>query len=204
MTKATVYVIDDDIDVRQSLKSVLERDGFRVKTFDTAKRFLDDAFPVTSGCLLLDLHMPGMSGLELQKQLARQTPDLPILFLSRHGSVPEVVEALKFGAVDFLEKPLNHRILVSRIRKVIDQLTYKSQMHEKLLEIRTKVDTLSSRERQVVDFILEGLSSKQIALKFCLSEKTIANHRLHIMRKMNAVNVAELARMVTMVKTIAR
>lgn len=203
MTKATVYVIDDDIDVRQSLKSVLERDGFRVKTFDTAKRFLDDASPVTSGCLLLDLHMPGMSGLELQKQLARQTPDLPILFLSRHGSVPEVVEALKFGAVDFLEKPLNHRILINRISKIIDQHTHNRRGREKTLEIRAKLETLTSRERQVLDLILEGLSSKQIALKFCLSEKTIANHRFQIMRKMKADNVADLARMVTMVKTIA-
>jgi len=198
MDEPTVYIVDDDEAMRHSLVMVLETAGFNVASFDSAERFLKRANPRMPCCILLDLRMPGMSGLDLQEELAERSVDVPIIFLTGHGSVSAAVRALKGGAVDFLEKPLNHRNLAGRVREAIEAGMRVSEQRREAAVTKSRLETLTAREREILDLIVAGFLNKQIAIELNVAEKTIVNHRASIMQKMGALNAADLARRVSM------
>ena len=189
---STVYIVDDDEAVRDSLRWLLEANGYRVRAFVSAERFLEDYDPVQVGVLICDVRMPGMSGLELQEQLiARQAP-LPIVFITGHGDVPMAVSTMKKGAVDFLEKPFNEsdlREIVARMLEHASQRVSKFQaqrIHEAMLA------RLTAREQQVLERIVAGRLNKQIADDLGISIKTVEAHRANIMEKLEVTTVADL------------
>jgi len=178
-----VFVVDDDAAVRDSLRALLEGAGFAVEAFDSAEGFLAAHRPGAPACLVLDVHMPGMSGLELQDELARRGTPLPVLFLTGHGDIPTSVRAVKAGAVDFLTKPADGALLVERVRAM---LTLNTSLHERL-------DDLTERERQVMRRVAAGASNKEIARTLGISARTVEVHRARVMRKMRARSPVELA-----------
>ena len=197
-SEATVFVVDDDHAVRASLQWLLESRGLPVKAFDAADPFLEalEQMPERPrGCLLLDVRLPGMSGLDLQTQLRRSGVVLPVIMISGHGDVAMAVRAMRAGAVDFLEKPCDERVLLDRIDEAItsqDRAEQIQAMHESLAE---RYQRLTRRERQVMRMVGEGMLNKQIAADLDLSPKTVEVHRANVMMKMHAGSLAELVRM---------
>jgi len=181
--------------VRGLLRTVLQAAGLGVEEFDSARRFLDVYDAAQPGCLLLDVRMPGMTGLELQSELARRNIDIPVVFLSAYGDIPVAVEAMQKGAFDFVDKTTNHQELVERIRKAVE--FDKKQRAEKgrTSAIAERYAQLTSREREVLDLMVASKSNKLIAAELGISLRTVEGHRARIMRKMKAVNVVDLVRM---------
>ena len=191
-----VYIVDDDEAVRDGLGKLMESINLKVETFESAQEFLDSYEKPNPGCLLLDVRMPGMSGVKLQDTLAERNIMLPIIFISGHGDLPMAVEAVKKGAVDFIEKPVGDQVLIDRVQEA---LAKDAQIRERQAEqqvVLDRLELLTNRERQVLDLMREGKPSKTIAFELELSRKTVEVHRAHVMGKMNAESLAELMALV--------
>jgi len=193
---ATVYVVDDDESVRNAKARLLKSVGLRVEVFGSARGFLDHDRGDVPGCLLLDVRMPGLGGLDLQRELADSEDDLPIVFMSAHGDIPMSVRAIKAGAVDFLPKPVNDQELLNAVGKAIDQHILLRRNHSDLSDIRARFESLTPREREVLMLVVEGLMNKQIASRLSIAQPTVKVHRRHVMEKMGADSIANLVRMV--------
>jgi RNA polymerase sigma factor (sigma-70 family) len=191
----TVFLVDDDDALRESMSMLLAQVGLRVRAFQSARAFLDAFTAGDSGCLVLDLRMPDMTGLELQAALLEKGSNLPVLFLSGYADVPTTVRAIKGGAIDFLEKPVERETLIARVRQALeeDRRQRAEQAEERV--IRADCEQLSPREREVMLLATKGLTNKEIARQLGISSRTVENHRAHVMEKMRARNIAELCRM---------
>jgi FixJ family two-component response regulator len=192
----TVYVVDDDDAVRESLRYLIEAIDLRVRTFGSAKEFLDGCGRDAVGCLVLDVRMPGMSGLELQERLSDNGIHLPVIIITAHGDVPMAVRAMKRGAADFIEKPFNDQLLLDRIQKAIQGGFTSRDRQRALCEVRQCMAQLTQREREVLTGVVAGKPNRVIANELDLSEKTIEVHRARLMKKMAADSLAELVRKV--------
>ncbi len=191
----TVFVVDDYAPGRKSISRLLRTAGFAVTAFATAKEFLAQYDPETPGCLVLDLAMPEVSGLELQSILAGKSSLLPIIFLTAHGSVPKSVQAMKRGASDFLTRPVNDEDLLAAVRVAIEKDRALRREQAELSEIRERVARLTPREREVLEYVVAGKLNKQIAGELGTVEQTVKIHRAHVMQKMRVQSVAELVRL---------
>ena len=188
----SVFVVEDDPDVRESLRDLLSSVKIPVKSYASATEFLDDYDPSAPGCLLLDVRMPGMSGLELQDKLCQQKIDIPIVIITGHGDVPMALRAIKNGAVDFIEKPFRSQLLLDRIREAIDKDAIARKARARRSEITVRFARLTPRERQVVDLLVSGCSSKQIAAQLGVTSQAIDAHRARATKKLEVNNLAEL------------
>ena len=193
--EATVYVVDDDPSVRAGLSRLLQSMGLTVKTFASAREFLEQAVSEEPGCLIVDLRMPAMNGLELQEQLMTRNLNLPVIFLTGYGTVPASVRAMKRGAVDFLEKPVDDQVLLDAIYQALekDRENRRNQAEVKFIQDRLK--SLTPREYEVFTLITTGLLNKQVAYELGTAEKTIKVHRARIMEKMHCESLAQLVRL---------
>ncbi len=194
--KATVFVVDDDQAMRNSLKWLIESVGVQVESFASADDFLVQYQPGRHGCLVLDVRMPGMSGLDLQEQLAQQNINIPVVIITGHGDVPMAVRAMKSGAIDFIEKPFNDEVLLDAIRRALAFGEEQRSHQIEHLQIQQRLQHLTPREREVMEMVTEGRSNKEIANNLGVSAKTIEAHRARVMEKMQAGSLAELVRMV--------
>src|SRR6266436_2665993 len=193
--KAAVFVVDDDASVREALRSLLRSAGFGVETFASAQAFLAHPPSDLPGCLVLDVRLPGLSGLDLQQRMAELNIEMPIVFITGHGDVPTSVRAMKAGAVEFLTKPFGERDLLDAIRQAIDRDQAARRQHAELSDLRRRHGSLTPREREVLERVVAGLLNKQIAAELGTSEITIKVHRGQVMQKMQADSLASLVRM---------
>lgn len=190
-----VFVVDDDQAMRNSLKWLIESVGMQVETYASASEFIDSYYPGRAGCLLLDVRMPGMSGLELQAYLSRQEIRIPIVIITGHGDVSMAVRAMKAGAVDFIEKPFNDQALLDSIRNALDFDEQQRSLQAQRAEIAARLAQLTPREHEVMEMVTDGRSNKEIAAELGVSAKTVEAHRARVMDKMQADSLAELVRM---------
>jgi len=193
--ESLVYLVDDEYAVRDSLALLIESAGLTVRSFASALDFLNDYDPLQPGCLLLDVRMPTMSGLELQVELARREIAIPIIFISGHADIPDSAKAFRAGAVDFLEKPISSQTLSTRIREAIDHHVRQQRQTSRKTELARQVEKLSARQREVLDLLVAGERSKQIARQLGIGEKTVAKHRATVLEKMQVDSVVELVRL---------
>lgn len=193
--KPVVFIVDDDPSVRKSLERLLQSVGLAAKSFATASQFLQSGHGQETGCLVLDVRMPEISGLELQEKLAMAGIVLPIIFMSGHGTIPMSVRAMKAGALDFLQKPFDEQDLLDAIYRAIDRCGQKKAEQEELKEIQTRVRSLTPKEHEVFAWVITGMPNKNIADRLAAAEKTIKVHRASIMKKMGAQTVVDLVRM---------
>src|SRR6266699_6779233 len=191
----TVFVVDDYAPGRKSISRLLRTAGFAVTAFASAKEFLTQYNPETPGCLVLDLAMPEVSGLELQSILAGKSSLLPIIFLTAHGDIPKSVQAMKHGASDFLTKPVNDEDVLAAVRVAIEKDRALRREEAELSEIRARLDTLTPREREVLEYVVTGKLNKQVAGDLGITEATVKMHRARVIAKMKVQSVAELARL---------
>lgn len=191
----TVYVIDDDEAIRRFLRGLIRSVSLRVETYATAQEFLDAYQAGSPGCLLLDIRMPEMSGLELQAELKRREIDLPVIILTGHGDVQVAVHAMKAGAVDFIEKPFHNDLLLQEIQKAIANSQRSGVTRVRRQEILQRVDALTTREREVLGMVAAGKTNKGVARQLGISEKTVEIHRAKVMEKMQAKSLAELVKL---------
>jgi len=194
--RATIFVVDDDLAVRDALKLLLRSVGQAVETYGSAQEFLDAYSEDRPGCLVLDIRMPGMSGLELQQKLNEKHSILPIIFITGHGDVPMAVEAMQAGAVDFIQKPFRDQDLIDRINQALEKDTNNRAALGERNGIRKRLETLTPREREVLDLVVHGKANKVIAGDLKLSQRTVEIHRARVMEKMQASSLAHLVRMV--------
>jgi len=197
----TVFVVDDDVPVRRSISRLLHAAGFLVAAFTSAEEFLAQYDPGVWGCLVLDVAMPALDGLELQQVLAKAGSLLPIIFLTGEGDIPKSVQAMKHGASDFLTKPVNDEDLLTAVRTAIEKDRALRRKQAELLEIRARLATLTPREREVLEYVVAGKLNKQIAGDLGTVEQTVKVHRAHVMQKMRVQSVAELVRLVERCRT---
>jgi FixJ family two-component response regulator len=190
-----VFIVDDDISVRESMELLVRDENWQPKTFASAQEFLDHPRKRVPSCLVLDLSLPGLSGLELQKQLTVEHIDMPIIFITGHGDVPQSVQAMKAGALEFLTKPLNTNALVTAIRSAIQRSSLALVENAEMQELHHRFDSLTSRERQVMALVVAGLLNKQVGGELGISEITVKAHRGQVMQKMKANSLADLVRM---------
>jgi RNA polymerase sigma factor (sigma-70 family) len=190
-----VFVVDDDQAMRNSLKWLIESVGMQVETYASASEFIDSYYPGRAGCLLLDVRMPGMSGLELQAYLRRQEIIIPIVIITGHGDVSMAVRAMKAGAVDFIEKPFNDQALLDSIRDALNFDEQQRSLQAQRAEIAARLAQLTPREHEVMEMVTDGRSNKEIAVELGVSAKTVEAHRARVMDKMQAGSLAELVRM---------
>jgi FixJ family two-component response regulator len=192
---AIVFVVDDDASMRQSLKNLVGSVGLRVEAFASAQEFMRSKLIDVPGCLVLDVRLPGLSGLDLQKRIADAGIENPIIFITGHGDIPMTVQAMKAGAVEFLTKPFRDQDLLDAIQQALDRNRTARKQRAEIEELRGRFDSLTPREREVMGFVVAGLLNKQIAGELGTSETTIKVHRHQVMEKMNAGSLAELVRM---------
>jgi FixJ family two-component response regulator len=191
----TVFVVDDDVSVRTSLELLIDSAGWRPATFASAKEFLHHPRPVSASCLVLDVSLPDLNGLELQKRVAPNRIDMPIIFISGYGDVPMTVRAMKAGAVEFLTKPFRDDVLLDAIRSAIERSVTALRECSETQELRSRVASLTPREREVMALVVSGLLNKQVGGQLSISEITVKAHRGQVMRKMKADSLPHLVRM---------
>ena len=197
MSDATsiVFVVDDDISVRESLELLIRCEGLRPKIFASAQEFLEHPRPLVPSCLVLDISLPGLNGLDLQKRVAAERIDMPIIFITGHGDVPKTVQAMKAGAVEFLTKPFNDEVLMTAIRQALERSRLALVHETEMQELRDRYASLTPRERQVMALVVSGLLNKQVGGELGISEITVKAHRGQVMQKMKANSVADLVKM---------
>jgi len=191
-----VFVIDDDASLRESLSSLLRSIGLHVELFDSAAQFLKSKLPDVPSCLVLDVRLPGLSGLDFQAELIKNDVHVPIIFITGHGDIPMSVRAMKAGAIEFLTKPLREQDLLDAVQAGLDRDRARRESDKTVTELRSKYDSLTGREQEVIGYVASGLMNKQIAGEIGISEITVKVHRGNLMRKMGAKSLADLVRMV--------
>lgn len=194
-SNAVVAIVDDDPSVREGLQSLIRSAGLRVETFASAQEFLAHPRAEAPSCLILDLQLPGLSGLDLQKRMAEVELEIPIVFLTGHGNIPASVQAMKAGAVEFLTKPVDEQELLQAIQEAVERDRRTRQQHEEMRELRERYQSLTPREQEIMQQVVSGLLNKQIAAELNITEYTVKIHRGHVMRKMQAESLADLVRM---------
>ncbi len=199
--KQTVFVVEDDPSVRKALALLIQSVGLDVRTYESGFGFLGEYDPSVPGCLILDLRMPKLSGLEVQQELLTRGIDLPIVFITGHGDVKVAVQALKRGAVDFVEKPFSDQLLLDAVQRAIELDCEARARHAGVQDMEVRLSALTPREREITEMVVDGKASKQIARELDISQKTVEVHRSHIMKKVKARCVADLVRMVLAVRT---
>ena len=207
MSEQVIFIVDDDEDIRVSLSRALRTRGYTTEVFSSACAFLDSDALERSGCLILDYGMPEMSGLELQQEIAQRGRRIPIIFITGHGGVPEAVEAMKYGAVDFLEKPFQQDRLIKRIEAAFAMDTQRRQREKSAQAAQDKLETLTGREREIAQFLVANpahSSSKDVARHLDISPRTVDHHRARILEKMNVASVAELVNLAIPAKLFAQ
>jgi FixJ family two-component response regulator len=190
----TVFVVDDDRAMRESLSWLLDSVGLRVRSYATAADFLAEHDPAQPGCLVLDVRMPGMSGLDLQAELARRGVELPTIVITGHAEVSMAVRAVKAGAIDFIEKPFSDQLLLDRVRQALEIDLEAREVRRRREDARRRLATLTAREREVLNLVVAGKANKEIASALGVSPKTVEVHRAHVMSKMYVDSLAELIR----------
>jgi FixJ family two-component response regulator len=195
MPSPIVFVVDDDMSVRESLELLVRHAGWQSETFESAQGFLTRPRPQVPSCLVLDLSLPDISGLDLQKQVSAERPDMPIIFITGCGDVPKSVQAMKAGAVEFLTKPVSQEVLVDAIRQALERSRTALRREAEMQELRKRYELLSPRERQVMALVISGRLNKQIGGELDISVITVKTHRGKVMHKMRADSVAELVKM---------
>jgi FixJ family two-component response regulator len=197
MSTATpiVFVVDDDVSVRESLELLIDNEGWRPEVFASAQEFLDHPRALVPSCLLLDISLPGLNGLDLQKRIALERTDMPIIFITGYGDVPKTVQAMKAGAVEFLTKPFNDEVLLTAIRQALERSRLARTEETALQELRDRYALLTPREREVMTLVVSGLLNKQVGGELGISEITVKAHRGQVMQKMKANSVADLVKM---------
>lgn len=190
-----VFVVDDDPSVRRAIKRLVESVGLRVEAFGSAQEFLRNELPDTPSCLVLDVRLPGISGLDFQRQLAETNIHIPIVFITAHGDIPMTVRAMKAGAIEFLTKPFRDQDLLDAIQLALERDNTRRAQETEVAKLRQRYEWLTPRERQVLPLVVSGLLNKQIAAEIGTSEATVKVHRSQLMRKMGAESLAELVRM---------
>lgn len=198
---STVFIIDDDEAVRDSLSWLMKSAGLRTETFDSANAFLAVCDAPRPGCLILDIRMPGMSGLELQSELSERGVHLPVVIISGHADVPMAVRALKAGAFDFIEKPFNDELLLDLVQRAIEQDARQRESMAEENELRSRIESLTPREKEVLDLVVGGASNKQISGELGVSLKTVEAHRARVMEKLKAESLSHLVRMAVSVSS---
>jgi FixJ family two-component response regulator len=199
-----VYIIDDDVSVREGVGDLLRSVGLDVHTFASGQEFLDAKRTDAPGCIILDVRLPGRSGLELQKLLQTLSIQLPVIFISAHGDVPISVRAMKSGAIEFLTKPLREQELLDAVHAGIERDRARRQEAELITDLRTRYDSLTPREREIMQLVVAGSVNKQIAGQAGLSEVTVKVHRGHVMQKMRAKSLVDLVRMADRLEITAK
>lgn len=200
-TKPTIFIVDDDPSVRESTKLMLEGAGFNVKTFASAQDFLNAKLQEGLGCLILDVRMPGIGGLDLQEKLVSERSPLPIIFITGHGTVPMSVRAMKAGAADFLQKPFEEQDLLDAIHRAITRQSEERSKKDEADKLQQRIKALTPREYEVFSLLVTGMANKEIAYTLGNSERTIKAHRAQIMEKMNAGSFADLVRFAETLKS---
>jgi FixJ family two-component response regulator len=191
---STVFVVDDDSDVRSGLKLLLESVGLNCVTFGSVQDYLQNQPSEHSSCLILDVRMPGMGGLDFQKELAKKRSNVPIIFITGHGDIPMTVDAMKAGAVDFLTKPLREQDVLDAVQTALDRAHANLLRDNTLSDLQKRFDSLSEREREIMSYVVAGLMNKQTAAAIGLTEGTVKTHRHNLMIKMGAGSITELVR----------
>ena len=191
-TKPIVFVVDDDVWVRESLETLIRDEGWQPETFSSAQQFLDRPRALTPSCLVLDISLPGLNGLELQKRVAVERTDMPIIFITGHGDIPMSVGAMKAGAVEFLTKPFNAEVLLTAIRQALERSRLALAQEAEMQELRDRYASLTHREMQVMALVVSGLLNKQVGGELGIAEKTVKAHRGQVMQKMKANSLADL------------
>jgi len=193
--KPIVFVVDDDISVRESLELLIASAGWRPELFASAQEFLKSSRTSVPSCLVLDVSLPGLNGLELQKRVANERTDMPIIFITGHGNVPMTVQAMKAGAVEFLTKPFSDEALLSAIRQALERSRTALGIEAEMQSLRHRYASLTDRERQVMALVVSGLLNKQVGGELGISEITVKAHRGKVMQKMKAASLPDLVRM---------
>jgi FixJ family two-component response regulator len=193
--RPTIFVVDDDASVRDAISNLLESVGLQAKVFESTEAFWKAPRPSATSCLVLDVRLPGVSGLEFQEQLAKANVSIPIIFITAHGDVPMTSRAMKAGAIEFLMKPFQKEDLLVAVRHGLERDRIRREEQAEVSILQSRAEQLTAREREVMDLVVTGLINKQIGAQLGLSEVTVKAHRSHVMQKMEAASLAELVRM---------
>ena len=197
-TEAIVFVVDDDPSMRKALTNLFRSVGLRAEVFGSAREWLESKLPEVASCLVLDIRLPGLSGLDFQAELVKANIQIPIIFMTGHGDIPMTVKAMKAGAIDFLTKPFRDQDMLDAVAIAIERDRARRKEQKIVAELRAVFETLTTRERDVLALVASGLMNKQIAAEIGLAEITVKIHRGHLMRKMGARSLADLVRMAEM------
>jgi FixJ family two-component response regulator len=197
---SVIYIVDDDRDVREGLESLFQSVGLRSRAFGSATEFLSAKLPDAASCLILDVRLPGLSGLDFQAELARAKMDIPIIFITGHGDIPMTVKAMKGGAVEFLAKPLREQDLLDAVQLALSRAHTDRESHLRVRDIQERYGALSMREKEVMRLVCAGLMNKQVAAQIGISEITVKVHRHNVMKKLDAKSLPDLVRMSDMLE----